>query len=121
VIAIPFKLFVKSPCKYINKYLIESISFWVFFHYIAKEYVSEFHVIRHSMSLSPCIFGFIFFIKISILKITTSIRKLSFSVKSTNTKSMSSRAPVTHTCNPRYSEGRDQKDCGLKLAQENSS
>jgi hypothetical protein len=26
--------------------------------------------------------------------------------------------PVTHTCNPNYSEGRDQEDCGSKPAQE---
>jgi hypothetical protein len=46
---------------------------------------------------------------------------LSCSAKSTNTKSMSSQVPVAHTCNPSYSQGRDQKDCGLKLAQANSS
>jgi hypothetical protein len=26
-----------------------------------------------------------------------------------------------HTCNPGYSDGRDQEDCGLKPAQDNSS
>jgi hypothetical protein len=26
-------------------------------------------------------------------------------------------APVAHTCNPSYSRGRDQEDCGLKPAQ----
>jgi hypothetical protein len=29
--------------------------------------------------------------------------------------------PVTHTCNPSYSEGRDQEDHSLKPAQKNSS
>jgi hypothetical protein len=28
--------------------------------------------------------------------------------------------PVAHTCNPSYSGGRDQKDCGLKPAWANS-
>jgi hypothetical protein len=28
---------------------------------------------------------------------------------------------VDHTCNPSYSGGRDQEDCGLKLALANSS
>jgi hypothetical protein len=28
---------------------------------------------------------------------------------------------VVHACNPSYSEGRDQKDCGSKPAQANSS
>jgi hypothetical protein len=27
---------------------------------------------------------------------------------------------VAHTCNPRYSGGRDQEDCGLKPGQANS-
>jgi hypothetical protein len=31
------------------------------------------------------------------------------------------RAPMTHTCNPRYSRGRDQEDRGSKPAQVNSS
>jgi hypothetical protein len=30
-------------------------------------------------------------------------------------------APVAHTCNPSYSGGIDQEDCGLKPAQTNSS
>jgi hypothetical protein len=30
-------------------------------------------------------------------------------------------ALVAHTCNPNYSGGRDQEDCGLKTAWENSS
>jgi hypothetical protein len=29
--------------------------------------------------------------------------------------------PVAHVCNPSYSGGRDQEDCGLKSAQANSS
>jgi hypothetical protein len=29
--------------------------------------------------------------------------------------------PVAHTCNPRYSGGRDQEDCSLKPSQANSS
>jgi hypothetical protein len=29
--------------------------------------------------------------------------------------------PVAHSCNPSYSEVRDQEDRGLKSAQENSS
>jgi hypothetical protein len=29
--------------------------------------------------------------------------------------------PVAHTCNPSYSGGRDQEDCGLKSAPANSS
>jgi hypothetical protein len=29
--------------------------------------------------------------------------------------------PVAHTCNPSYSEGRDQEDHGLKPAEANSS
>jgi hypothetical protein len=29
-------------------------------------------------------------------------------------------APVAHTCNPSYSGGRDQEDCGSKPAQANS-
>jgi hypothetical protein len=33
----------------------------------------------------------------------------------------SSWAPVAHTCNPRYSGGRDQEDHGLKPARANSS
>jgi hypothetical protein len=28
--------------------------------------------------------------------------------------------PVAHTCNPSYSESRNQEDCGMKPAQENS-
>jgi hypothetical protein len=28
--------------------------------------------------------------------------------------------PVAHACNPSYSGGRDQEDCSLKPAQENS-
>jgi hypothetical protein len=32
-----------------------------------------------------------------------------------------SQALVAHTCNPSYSEGRDQEDCGSKPAQANSS
>jgi hypothetical protein len=28
--------------------------------------------------------------------------------------------PVAHTCNPSYSGGREQEDCGLKPAWENS-
>jgi hypothetical protein len=28
--------------------------------------------------------------------------------------------PVAHTCNPSYSGGRDQEDCGLKPDRENS-
>jgi hypothetical protein len=31
------------------------------------------------------------------------------------------QAPVTHTCNPSYSRGRNQEDSGLKPAQANSS
>jgi hypothetical protein len=31
-----------------------------------------------------------------------------------------SQAPVAHTCNPRYSGGRDQEDHGSKPAQANS-
>jgi hypothetical protein len=31
-----------------------------------------------------------------------------------------SQAPVAHIYTPSYSEGRDQEDCGLKQAQENS-
>jgi hypothetical protein len=30
-------------------------------------------------------------------------------------------APVVHSCNPSYSRGRDQEDCGSKPAQTNSS
>jgi hypothetical protein len=30
-------------------------------------------------------------------------------------------ASVAHVCNPSYSGGRDQEDCGLKTAQANSS
>jgi hypothetical protein len=30
-------------------------------------------------------------------------------------------APVAHTCNPSYSGGRDQEDCGLKPTWANSS
>jgi hypothetical protein len=30
-------------------------------------------------------------------------------------------APIAHTCNPSYSEGRDQEDYGSKPAQANSS
>jgi hypothetical protein len=32
-----------------------------------------------------------------------------------------SQALVAHTCNPSYSGGRDQEDCGLKSAQANGS
>jgi hypothetical protein len=32
----------------------------------------------------------------------------------------SSRALVAHACNPSYSGGRDQEDCGSKAAQANS-
>jgi hypothetical protein len=31
------------------------------------------------------------------------------------------RAPVAHACNPSYSGGRDQEDCGLKPDWANSS
>jgi hypothetical protein len=31
------------------------------------------------------------------------------------------QVPVTHTCNPSYSGGRDQDNCGLKPSQANSS
>jgi hypothetical protein len=31
------------------------------------------------------------------------------------------QAVVVHTCNPSYSRGKDQEDCGLKPARENSS
>jgi hypothetical protein len=36
-------------------------------------------------------------------------------------KDMNSQVLVAHTCNPRYSGGRDQEDHGLKPAQANSS
>jgi hypothetical protein len=36
-------------------------------------------------------------------------------------KGKSSRELVAHTCNPTYSGGRNQEDCGLKPAQANSS
>jgi hypothetical protein len=39
----------------------------------------------------------------------------------TQLSSKSSRAPVTHACNPSYSGGRDQEDCSSKPAQANSS
>jgi hypothetical protein len=32
----------------------------------------------------------------------------------------SGRAPVAHACNPSYSGGRDQEDCGSKPARANS-
>jgi hypothetical protein len=32
-----------------------------------------------------------------------------------------SQGPVAHTCNPSYSGGRDEEDCGSKPAQANSS
>jgi hypothetical protein len=35
-------------------------------------------------------------------------------------KLIGSWAPVAHSYNPSYSGGRDQEDCGLKLAQANS-
>jgi hypothetical protein len=37
------------------------------------------------------------------------------------TKMIRSWVLVAHVCNPSYSGGRDQEDCGLKPAQENSS
>jgi hypothetical protein len=36
-------------------------------------------------------------------------------------KTTKSQAPVAHACNPSYSGGRDQEDCGLKPAWANSS
>jgi hypothetical protein len=38
----------------------------------------------------------------------------------TATKTMKSRVPVAHTCNPSHSGGRDQEDCGSKPAHANS-
>jgi hypothetical protein len=35
-------------------------------------------------------------------------------------KALKSQAPVAYTCNPSYSGGRDQEDCGSKPAWENS-
>jgi hypothetical protein len=34
---------------------------------------------------------------------------------------LTSREPVAHTCNPRYSGYRDQEDCSSRPAQANSS
>jgi hypothetical protein len=37
-----------------------------------------------------------------------------------SSKKIYGQAPVALTCNPSYTEGRDQEDCGLKLAWANS-
>jgi hypothetical protein len=36
-------------------------------------------------------------------------------------KKKTSQVPLAHTCNPNYSEDRDQKDCSSKPARANSS
>jgi hypothetical protein len=51
----------------------------------------------------------------NILKMTI-VPKLKY-----NQNSVRSRVPVAHTCNPRYSRGRDQEDRDWKPAQANSS
>jgi hypothetical protein len=38
-----------------------------------------------------------------------------------NLKLKSCQLPVAYACNPSYSGGRDQEDCSLKPARENSS
>jgi hypothetical protein len=43
------------------------------------------------------------------------------SVISHNIRCEGSQAPVAHTCNPSYSGGRDQEDCGPTPAQANTS
>jgi hypothetical protein len=40
--------------------------------------------------------------------------------KTLSTRVEESRSPVAHACNPSYSEGREEKDCGSKPAQANS-
>jgi hypothetical protein len=44
-----------------------------------------------------------------------------FLEKRENMRKNLQRAPVAHICNPSYSGGRDQEDCGSKPAQGNSS
>jgi hypothetical protein len=46
----------------------------------------------------------------------TAYRQQELSVAIIILKNMHCRAPVAHTCNPRYSGGTDQKDHGLKPA-----
>jgi hypothetical protein len=42
-------------------------------------------------------------------------------MKKERKKELFSRAPVAHACNPSYSGGRDQEDCGLKPTWASSS
>jgi hypothetical protein len=54
------------------------------------------------------------------IKPVMSVKKLFKKIRMLYYWKCQGQAPVAHACNPSYSSGRDQEDCGLKPAQANS-
>jgi hypothetical protein len=111
-----------------------SWAFWSSIHYLIAILTTIFRYNKNSYIFLSC--GLNIELSCFIFTVTLScryycypqfrqMRKLSLrEIKQCNLrlptiKSWSSLAPVAQACNPSYSGGRDQDDCGLKLAWEN--